>query len=130
MFHIAIWGLGALFGGKPTKARPWRWNWSEMDLNYQQLCLRLSHFSVLVEHNSLLKSFVWIVFYTSAMRNAFAFHKLRNIHFSEHFLQVSHNLRVINAQINIRGKKTRKLDTLAKLFQCILTRLAHNSRTY
>jgi len=27
----------------------------------------------------------------------------------EHFLQISHNLRTINAQINIRGKKARKL---------------------
>jgi len=73
--------------------------------------LRLSHFSVLGELNSLLTSFVRIVFYTSAIRNAFAFHKLPNIHFCEHSLQISHNLRTINAQINIRGKKTRKLDT-------------------
>jgi len=55
-----------------------------MDLNYQQLCLRLSHLSVLVVQNSLLKSFVRIVFYTSAIRNAFAFHKLPIIHFCEH----------------------------------------------
>jgi len=66
-------------------------NESQMDLNYQQLRLRLSHWSVLVEQNSLLKSFVQIVFYTSAIRNAFAFHKLPNIHFCEHFLQTSHN---------------------------------------
>ena len=38
-----------------------------MDLNYQQLRLQLSHLSVLVEQNSLLKSFVQIVFYTSAI---------------------------------------------------------------
>ena len=56
-----------------------------MDLNYRQLRLRLSHFSVLVQQNSLLKSFVRIVFYTSAIRNAFAFHKLPNIHLCEHF---------------------------------------------
>jgi len=54
-----------------------------MDLNYQQLCLRLFHFSVLVEQNSVLKSFVGIVFYTSAIRNAFTFHKLPNIYFCE-----------------------------------------------
>jgi len=60
-------------------------NESEMDLNYRQLRLRLSHFSVLVQQNSLLKSFVRIVFYTSAIRNAFAFHKLPNIHLCEHF---------------------------------------------
>ena len=66
-------------------------NESQMDLNYQQLRLRLSHLSVLVEQNSLLKSFLQIVFYTSDIRNAFAFHKLPNIHFCEHFLQTSHN---------------------------------------
>jgi len=38
-----------------------------MDLNYQQLRLRLSHLSMLVEQISLLKSFVRIVFYTSAL---------------------------------------------------------------
>jgi len=70
-------------------------NESEMDLNYQQLRLRLSHLSVLVEQNSLLKFFVRIVLYTSAIRNAFAFHKLPNIHFCEHFPQISHNLRTI-----------------------------------
>jgi len=70
----------------------------EMDLNYQQLRLRLSHFSVLVEQNSLLKSFVRIICYTSTIRNAFAFHKLPNIHFCEHFLQISHNLRTINTR--------------------------------
>jgi len=91
-------------------------NESEMDLNYQQPRLRFSHFSVLVEQNSLLKCFVRIVFYTSAIRNAVAFHKLPNIHFCQHSLQISHNLRTINAQINIRGKKTRKLDTFANCF--------------
>ena len=65
------------------------------------------------------------LFSTSAIRNAFASHKLPNIHFCEHFLQISHNLRTINAQINISGEKTRKLDTLAKL-HCIFTRLSEN----
>jgi len=60
-------------------------NYSEMDLNYQQLPLQPSHFSVLVEQNSLLKSFVRIVFYTSAIRNAFSFHKLPNNHFASTF---------------------------------------------
>ena len=110
VFHISIWWLGAFFGGaKRTKAPPWRRDLSEMDMNYQQLCLRLSHFSVLVGQNSLLKSFVWIVFCIWAIRNAFAFHKLPNIHFCEHFLQISHNLRTINAQINIRGKNNTKV---------------------
>ena len=98
-------------------------------VNYQQLRLRLSHLSVLVEQNSLLKSFVRIIFYTSAFRNVFASHKLPNVHFCEHFLQISHNLRTINAQINISGEQLRKLDTRAKLFHCILTRLSDNLRT-
>jgi len=101
-----------------------------MDMNYQQLRLRLFHLSVLVEQNSLLKSFVRIVFYNSAIRNAFALHKLPNIHIWEHFLQISHNLRTINAQINISGEKPRKLDTLAKLLHCIVKRLSDNLRTY
>jgi len=62
-------------------------------VNYQKLRLRRSHLSVLVEQNSLLKSFIRIVFYNSAIRNAFAFHKLLNIHFCEHFLQISHDLK-------------------------------------
>jgi len=108
VFRVSIWGAWSFVrGDKPTKARPWRWDWSEMDVNYQQLYLRLSHVSVLVEKNSLLKSFVRIVFYTSAIRYAFAFHKLPNIHFCKHFLQISHNLRIINVQINIRGKNTK-----------------------
>jgi len=85
-----------------------------MDLNYQQLRLHLSHLSVLVEQNSLVKSFLRIVFYTSVIRNAF--HKLPNIHIYEHFQQISHNLRIFNAQIHISGEKTRKLDTLEKLY--------------
>jgi len=32
-------------------------------------------------------------FYTSAIRNAFSFHKLPNIHFCEHFLQICNILR-------------------------------------
>jgi len=58
-----------------------------MDLNHQQLRLRLFHVPVLLEQNSLLKYFIQIGFYTSAARNAF--HKLPNIHFCEHFLQIS-----------------------------------------
>jgi len=65
---------------------------------------------VLVEQKSLLKSFVRIVFYTSAViRNAFSFHKLPNIHFCQHFLQISHSLITINDQINISGEKTKEV---------------------
>jgi len=107
-------------------------NESEMVLNYQQLCLRLSHLSMLVEQNSIPKSFVRIVFYTSVIRNAFASNKPPNTHFCEHFLQISHNLKnnQCSAQINISGEKPRKLDTLAKVFHCILTRLSDNVRIY
>ena len=54
---------------------------SLMNLNYQWIRLRFSHLSVPVEQNSLLKSFVRIVFYPSPITNAFSFHKLPNIHF-------------------------------------------------
>jgi len=101
-------------------------NESHMDLNYQQLRLRLSHLSVLVEQNSLLKSFVQIVFYTSTIRNAFAFRKcLISIFASTFYKQVTIK-RTINAQISICGEKSRKLDTLVKLFHCILTRQSDN----
>ena len=101
-------------------------NESHMDLNYQQLRLRLSHLSVLVEQNSLLKSFLQIVFYTSDIRNAFAFRKcLISIFASSFYKQVTIK-RTINAQISICGEKSRKLDTLVKLFHCILTRQSDN----
>jgi len=47
--------------------------------------------------------FVWNVFCTSAIRNAFSFHKLSNIHFCERFLQISRILRIINGQ-NMSGE--------------------------
>jgi len=53
--------------------------------------------------------FVYIVFCNAAIRNAFSFHKLPNIRFFEHFLQISHNLRTINDQNNMSGEKTRNL---------------------
>jgi len=77
---------------------------------------------VLVEQNSLLKSFVWIVFYTSAVRIAFSFRKLPNIHFCYHFLQICHNLRTINGHVIISVKEATKLDTPAILFQTIRNR--------
>ena len=68
------------------------------------------------------QSFVWNVFYTLAIRNAISFHKQFYIHCFEHFLQSSHNLRLINSQNNMSGEKTRKLDTLAKLLQAMRSR--------
>jgi len=47
------------------------------------------------------------IFYSSAIRYVFSFHKLPNIHFfilSEHFLQISHNLRMINSQKNMSAE--------------------------
>jgi len=68
-------------------------------------------------------SFVLNVFYASGIRNTFSFHKLPNIPFFEQFLQISHNLRIIiNGQNNMSGEKTRKLYTLAKVFQAMRSR--------
>ena len=79
-----------------------------------------------------MKPFVQTVFYTSPIRNAFSFHKLSNIHFWDHFLQIRHDLRTINNnQMNISGEKSWKLDTLAKLFQTMRNGYVawHNCRT-
>jgi len=58
-------------------------NQYEFYLNYPQLLLQCSHKSVWVELT--YQNVVWNVFYTLATRNAFAFHKLLNIHFSRIF---------------------------------------------
>ena len=57
------------------------------------------------------------LFSTLRVSQMLFFHKLSNIHFWEHFLQLSHNLIIVNDQISISGEKPWKLDTLAKLFQ-------------
>ena len=59
------------------------------------------------------------------------FRKLPNVRFWEHFLQISHDLRTINGQINISGEKPWKLDTRKTVSNnekwiCILTRLSDN----
>jgi len=46
-------------------------------------------------------------FYTSAIIND-SFHKLPKTHFFEHFLQISHNLRVVNGQNNLSGEEKAK----------------------
>jgi len=71
------------------------------------------------------QSFVSNVFYTSAIRNAYSVHKLPNIHFFEHFLQLSHNF----GQNNMRSEKTKKLGTLAKLFQAMISICWQDYRT-
>jgi len=39
VFHVSIWGLGALFGeAKPTKARPWRRDWMFCGLSLSLRC--------------------------------------------------------------------------------------------
>jgi len=50
---------------------------------------------------------VWYVFHTLAIRNAFSVDKLHNSIF-KHFLQASHDLRIINGRKNISGEKVRK----------------------
>jgi len=54
------------------------------------------------------QSFVWNVFYTTAISNAFLFinYLLPNIHFFKHFLRISHNLRIIKVHNNVSGEKT------------------------
>ena len=59
--------------------------------------------------NPNFKYFVWICSYTSIIWNAFSFHKLPNIRFLEHFLQVTHKLRKINTQNNISAEKNAKV---------------------
>ena len=94
----------------------WDWNGLEQSATVcgsliSPCCLNRTHF-----WNLLSKLF-------SMLRlSEMLFQKLRHIHFCEHFLQISHNLITINDQINIRFKKTRKLDTLAKLFHKMINR--------
>jgi len=62
------------------------------------------------------QSFVWNVFCTSAISEMlFIFIKCL-ISIFEHSLQRKHNLWITNDQNNMSGEKTRKLDTLSKLF--------------
>jgi len=50
-------------------------------------------------------------------RKCLSFHSMHNLDFFGHFLQISHNLRIINGQNNMSDGETRKLDIPAKLFQ-------------
>jgi len=61
----------------------------------------------------------------------FLFRNCLNAHFRQHFLQISHNIRTTNDQINISDEKARKLDTLAKLFYAMRNRPVawHDYRT-
>jgi len=63
-----------------------------------------------------------MVFYTSAIRNAFSFHKLSNIHFCEHFLQISSGFKNNQRQDQHSGEKARKLGILAIPFQTMRNR--------
>ena len=67
------------------------------------------------------QSFAWNVFYTLAIRNAFSFHKLSNIQFFEHFLQVSQFKNIQRPEQHERWKN-RKLNTLTKMFQAMRSR--------
>jgi len=55
----------------------------------------------------------------------FSFHKLPNIHFFEHFLQIGRNVRIINGRNNMSGEKKTKLDTLAKVRQAMISRTTY-----
>jgi len=75
--------------------------------------------------------FLFINFLISIFSSTFSFHKLPYIHFFEHFLLISHNLRIINGHSNITAEKTKKFGTLAKVFQAmrsgtVLTTLSDN----
>ena len=72
-------------------AYPYNWVWNGLELSINTFAVLSLVFTGWRE--SLLKSFVRFVFYTSPIRNACPFHKLPNIHFWEHFLQISHNQR-------------------------------------
>jgi len=67
------------------------------------------------------QSLVYSVFHTSPIRNALSYHRLPNIHFIKHFLQIRHNLRIINDQINTSGEKQERntLSQVATLFQAM-----------
>jgi len=54
------------------------------------------------------QSFVWNVFYTSAIRNVFRYTNYYT-HFFENFLQISHNLIIINGQNNMSGEKQSRI---------------------
>ena len=60
------------------------------------------------------QSFVWNVFYTSAIRNVFSFHKLPNIHFFENFLQICHDLRIISTARTTWAVKQQESWTLSQ----------------
>ena len=63
----------------------WKWTFTERSvLSTALICAGWTLFLNLLSE----------MFSTLAIRNAFSFHKLPNIHFFEHFLQISHNLRI------------------------------------
>jgi len=61
--------------------------------------------------NFFFPNFVWNVFYTLAIRNAFSFHKLGKYPFFEHFLKISCNFKILSGQNISSDEKTQKLDT-------------------
>jgi len=62
------------------------------------------------------------MFFTLRLSEMLFFPEQLIIHFFEQFLQISHNLRIINGQNNMSAEKIRKLDALAKLFQAMRSR--------
>jgi len=90
-----------------------QWNWTFTKL-FRLPCIYPISLCCL---NLNPQSFAWNVFYNSAIWNAFSFHKLPNIRFFEHFLQISHNLRIINSQNNMTGEETRNLTLFQNCFK-------------
>jgi len=95
----------------------WRWNANGPSQNALPF---LPHYSVLIE--SQFSIFCLKCFLHFGYQKRFSFYKLPNSHFFEHFLRISHNLRIINGQNSMSAGKTGKLDTLAKLFQAMRNR--------
>jgi len=87
---------------------------SERNLNYQQLTFAVLSF-VCADWTELTSEILSELFSTLSLSEMlFLFINCLNIHFCEHFLQIRHNLRTINHQINIA---VQNLHTLARKFE-------------
>jgi len=98
----------------------WVWNGSEPLMNtFAVLSLVCAGWTELTSEIFCPNCFLHF-----ACQKCFSFHKLPNIHFWEHFLQISYNLTTINDQINISGERqwnSRKTVANNEKWICILT---------
>jgi len=113
---------------------PYNWVWNGLELSTTAFAVLSLVCAGWTEITSEI--FCPIFFYNSAIiRNTLSFHKLPNIHFCQHFLQISHNLRTINDHINISGEKNKEVEHSRKTVSSneketyILTRLSDNLTT-